>query len=325
MLMRDLDEVLAGDQETIVAIFDLDGFKSYNDSFGHAAGDVLLNRLSSALDGAAAAAGGRAYRMGGDEFCTLLPDGANVECVAAALREDGSGFAVNCSYGVARVPSEAPDGASALRVADQRMYAVKNARPISASSQTRDLLVRVLAEREPDLHDHVLDVGRLAAETARRVGLADQEVAHVVAGAELHDVGKIAIPDAILHKPGPLDEQEWAFMKRHTIIGERFLLGVPALKDAASFVRSSHEAWDGSGYPDALAGDAIPLGARIISVCDAYAAMTADRPYRAAMSARAAIDELRRCAGTQFDPTVVAAFCTVAAELHAPPPVRAAA
>jgi diguanylate cyclase (GGDEF)-like protein len=314
--MRDLEQVLAGTEDKIVAIFDLDGFKSYNDSFGHAAGDALLNRLSSALDGAAAAAGGRAYRMGGDEFCTLLPDGANVECVAAALREDGSGFTVDCSYGVACVPSEAPDGPTALRVADQRMYAVKNARPISASSQTRDLLVRVLAEREPDLHNHVLDVGALAREVAAELGIPEQEHAEIVHGAELHDVGKIAIPESILHKPGPLDDDEWVYMRRHTLIGERFLLSVPALRAVGRLVRSSHERWDGGGYPDGLRGEDIPLGARIISVCDAYDAMVTDRPYRRGTDPASALAELRRCAGSQFDPDVVDAFCAVMARVE---------
>jgi two-component system cell cycle response regulator len=323
-LMAELESAVASGDPVVVAIFDLDGFKHYNDAYGHAAGDALLTRLGRAL-GHAVQGIGTAYRLGGDEFCVLLPGNrastAPALAVAVeALTEDGEGFAIGNSHGAVEVPAEASDSIGALKAADQQMYARKNARPTSAFRQTRDVLVGVLAEREPDLHDHVLDVGRLAAETARRLGLAEQEVSHVVAGAELHDVGKIAIPDAILHKPGPLDPQEWMFMKRHTIIGERFLLGVPALKDAAGFVRSSHEAWDGSGYPDALSGEAIPLGARIISVCDAFAAMTANRPYRGARAATAAIAELRRCAGTQFDPAVVEAFCAVAAELQAPPP-----
>jgi diguanylate cyclase (GGDEF)-like protein len=325
--MADLEAAVASGDPTVAAIFDLDGFKHYNDAFGHAAGDALLTRLGRAL-GAAVAGRGGAYRLGGDEFCVLLcGDRVATEAVVAraveALTEDGEAFSIGSSHGIVEIPAEAADAMCALKTADQRMYARKNARPTSAFSQTRDLLVGVLAEREPDLHEHVLDVGRLAAETARRLGLDDQEIAHVVAGAELHDVGKIAIPDSILHKPGPLDEDEWLFMKRHTIIGERFLLGVPALRDAARFVRSSHEAWDGGGYPDALAGETIPLGARIISVCDAYAAMTADRPYRGAMPADDAIAELQRCAGSQFDPAVVEAFCAVAAELDPAPPPHA--
>jgi two-component system, cell cycle response regulator len=314
-LMRDLEEIVANDQKTVVAIFDLDGFKSYNDSFGHAAGDALLTRLATTLDTVTIEFGGAAYRMGGDEFCVLVPDDADLAAIAGALREDGQGFTVDCSYGSATVPCEAPDGPSALRLADQRMYAVKNARPISASSQTRDLLVRVLAEREPDLHVHVLDVGAMAREVAAELGIPEQEHAEIVHGAELHDVGKIAIPESILHKPGALSDDEWVYMKRHTLIGERFLLSVPALRAVGKLVRSSHERWDGAGYPDGLAGEEIPLGARIISVCDAYDAMVTDRPYRRGTDSESARVELRRCAGSQFDPAVVEAFCAVMARV----------
>ncbi|MDX6657238.1 MAG: hypothetical protein QOH62_2031 [Solirubrobacteraceae bacterium] len=314
-LMRDLDEVFADKRPMLVAIFDLDGFKHYNDSFGHAAGDSLLIRLSAALEEATRAAGGLAYRMGGDEFCALLPDGTDLAAISPALREDGSGFTVDCSHGCARVPFEASAATAALRLADQRMYAVKNARPVSASSQTRDLLVRVLAEREPDLHDHVLDVGALAREVARELGIPEEELPEIVNGAELHDVGKIAIPESILHKPGALDDEEWDYMKRHTLIGERFLLSVPALRAVGRLVRSSHERWDGDGYPDGLAGEAIPLGARIISVCDAYDAMVTDRPYRRGTDRTSALTELQRCAGSQFDPRVVKAFCAVASRM----------
>ena len=121
-------------------------------------------------------------------------------------------------------------------------------------------------------------------------------------------MGKVAIPDAILDKPGPLNDDEWEFMRRHTIIGERILQAAPALERVAAIVRSTHERMDGTGYPDQLIGEAIPLAARIVLVCDAYEAMTADRSYRKAMSAEVAIEELERCAGTQFDPRVVTAF-----------------
>ena len=134
------------------------------------------------------------------------------------------------------------------------------------------------------------------------------------AGAELHDIGKAAIPDAILSKPGPLDEGEWAFMRRHTLIGERIVASAHALASVAKLVRSSHERWDGGGYPDGLVGEASPLGARIIFVCDAFDAMLADRPYSAPLAFEPALAELDRCAGTQFDPQVVAAFVTVARE-----------
>jgi HD-GYP domain-containing protein (c-di-GMP phosphodiesterase class II) len=126
--------------------------------------------------------------------------------------------------------------------------------------------------------------------------------------AELHDIGKAAIPDSILNKPEGLNQYEWGFMRRHTLVGERILSAAPALGPVARLVRSSHEHWDGNGYPDGLAGSRIPLGARVVLVCDAFDAMTRDRPYGRAIPPRDALAELRRCTGTQFDPTVVEAF-----------------
>jgi HD-GYP domain-containing protein (c-di-GMP phosphodiesterase class II) len=127
--------------------------------------------------------------------------------------------------------------------------------------------------------------------------------------AELHDVGKMAVPDEILNKPGPLDRVEMGFIRQHTIVGERILAAAPSLSPVARIVRASHERWDGSGYPDGLKRDQIPLGARIVAACDAYYAMTSDRPYQAAVPESAALAELRRCAGTHFDPAVVDAVC----------------
>ena len=135
--------------------------------------------------------------------------------------------------------------------------------------------------------------------------------AAAVAGTPRQDppaVEKIAIPEAILSKRGPLDEHEWTFVRRHTIVGERILSAAPALAEVAALVRSSHEHYDGRGYPDALKGEAIPIGSRIIAVCDAFDAMTSDRPYRVAMAPSDALVELERCSGTQFDPEIVAAF-----------------
>jgi HD-GYP domain-containing protein (c-di-GMP phosphodiesterase class II) len=139
-------------------------------------------------------------------------------------------------------------------------------------------------------------------------------VAPLLQAASLHDVGKAAIPDEVLKKPEPLGAEEWQFMRRHTLIGERILSAAPALAQAAALVRSSHERFDGKGYPDGLAGEDIPLGARVIAACDAFDAMICGRPYRAPMSIEVALAELRRAAGTQFDPTVVDAFCAVVAE-----------
>ncbi|HEU4973734.1 MAG TPA: diguanylate cyclase [Baekduia sp.] len=296
-----------------LALFDLDGFKSYNDTFGHTAGDALLARLGGML-GDAAGDWATAYRMGGDEFCVVADTRhahAVIAACAAALRDREGDVEISSSWGVVVMPDEASSFAQALGIADRRMYAMKNGRPRSAGSQLRDVLVRVLDIREPDLHDHVVDVGRLAGGVARRLGLPEHEITDIVHGAVLHDVGKLAVPAEILDKPGPLDDAEWEVMRRHTIEGEQFLAGIPALANVARLVRSSHERWDGGGYPDGLAGTEIPLGARIITVCDAYDAMVTDRPYRRGMPREAALAELRRCAGSHFDAQVVAAFCAM--------------
>jgi putative nucleotidyltransferase with HDIG domain len=198
--------------------------------------------------------------------------------------------------------------AEALRIADQRMYAQKNAGRLSASRQSKDVLLRALAERNPDLRHHISGVADLAEATALRLELGQEEVEQVRHAAELHDIGKMAVPDAILSKPGPLDEDEWAFIRRHTLIGQRIVAAAPALTRVAALVRSSHERWDGEGYPDRLARFEIPLGSRIVAVADAFDAMISPRPYSTPRTPDAALRELRRCAGTQFDPRVVEAF-----------------
>ncbi len=320
-LMEDLAAAFApaaAERPRVLAIFDLDGFKRYNDSYGHPAGDALLQRLGGKL-ASAVAGGGRAYRLGGDEFCLLVDaagSDAALQAGARALEESGDGFTVTCSHGSAALPKEAGDAAAALQLADRRMYARKESRPSSAGLQTRTVLLKVLSEREPDLHEHSSDVMSLAREVARRLGLSVEARETVARAAELHDIGKMAIPDAILSKPGPLDENEWSFMRRHTIIGEDILNAAPALQPVALLVRASHERWDGAGYPDGTAGEEIPEGARIVAVCDAFSAMTQDRPYHPGMSIEEAVAEIERCAGRNFDPRVVEAF---AAEIGVEP------
>jgi HD-GYP domain-containing protein (c-di-GMP phosphodiesterase class II) len=179
----------------------------------------------------------------------------------------------------------------------------------------------MVSERRPELRHHIDDVALLARGVGRRLGLRAHELHEAVRAAELHDIGKMAIPDALLSKPGPLDAAEWEFMRQHTVIGERMLHMAPALEGVARLVRWSHERIDGAGYPDGLAGDEIPLGARIVAVCDAFGAMTSDRPYRTAGSADEAVAELLRHAGTQFDPEVVAAFQAELAEAHERPAI----
>jgi HD-GYP domain-containing protein (c-di-GMP phosphodiesterase class II) len=170
------------------------------------------------------------------------------------------------------------------------------------------LALQVVAVHEPELHKHAEHVAELTEGVARRLGLSEQQQLEVVRAAELHDIGKVAIPFEILHKAGPLDEHEWALMARHPTIGARVLSAAPALTGVAEIVSSTHERYDGTGYPLGLAGEEIPLAARIVFVCDSYDAMISKCPYGQSKNEDEALAELRRCAGSQFDPRVVAAF-----------------
>jgi two-component system, cell cycle response regulator len=312
-LMRELDEATSTRPSALV-LYDLDGFKRYNDQYGHPAGDALLARLGRSL-AMAVSPWGRAYRLGGDEFCALVSIGEDetdvlLERTRAALTEHGQGFEVSASHGMVFLPTEADDPSLAMQIADQRLYGNKGTRRRQAvNQQTRDVLLQVLHESQPDLHEHLHEVAELALAVGRKMSLMPEELDEMARAAELHDVGKMAIPDEILNKPGPLDRVELGFIRQHTIVGERILAAAPSLSPVARIVRASHENWDGSGYPDGLDGDEIPLAARIIAACDAYHAMTSDRPYANVVPQQAALAELRRCAGTQFDPAVVEVLC----------------
>lgn len=188
---------------------------------------------------------------------------------------------------------------------------LRRANAHAAAIQARDVLMRAMRERAPDLIAHGCGVARLAVRTGTRLGLRSEELVTLARAAELHDVGKVAIPDEVLRKAGPLSAEDWRTMRRHTILGERILTAAPALAALASIVRSTHERFDGRGYPDGLADERIPLAARIIFACDAYDAMISERPYARSLAPEEAREELRRCANTQFDPHVVATLCAV--------------
>ncbi len=317
-LIDDLSSAIArqapGAHELLVAFFDLDGFKQYNDTFGHAAGDALLTRLGGRLS-AAAMRSGTAYRMGGDEFCMLAwcaPESAEslLEGALTALSASGEGWHIGCSQGAVWVPSEAATSSEALRSADVRMYANKASRS-STGRQIADVLLQVLSEQDKGMNTHGGHVAELSGEVAQALHEPDLEVQRIRLAATLHDIGKTALPAALLNKPGPLSPQEWEFMHRHTMIGERIVLAAPALANTAPLIRSSHERPDGGGYPDGLRDEQIPLGSRIIAACDAFDAMTSGRPYREATSVDLALKELRRCVCSQFDPDVIEALCSV--------------
>jgi len=322
-LLSDLAAALedGADAPLMLAMYDLDGFKHYNDRFGHMAGDQLLRRIGQRMQ-AAMPAGAHAYRLGGDEFCAIVSDRDDarrlIEQVAdEALTVAGPGFTVGASAGTVRLPEEAADVMTALHIADTRMYAGKHGRRSAPMiAQLRDVLMTAIAEQcaadrrsqLANLGEQMLGVGALARGVARRLGLGSEEVELATRTGELHDIGKIAIPESILAKSAPLSDAESRFVHQHTVIGQRVLGAAAPLRPVAALVRSTHERFDGGGYPDGLRGEQIPRPSRIVFACDAYLAMIAPRPYASVMTEAQARQELRRCAGNQFDPDVVAAL-----------------
>jgi diguanylate cyclase (GGDEF)-like protein len=332
-LMSELPQVCESASEEKPAFlwfFDLNGFKQYNDSFGHVSGDAVLARLGVQLRDTIAPHG-RAYRLGGDEFCVLIsdpvrdPHGLFVQA-REALVDCGGAFTITASAGAVELPREADSPKGALRLADQRMYREKAVSRGGGAELITAVLQAALAQRHPDLGEHSNDVAGDVRLLARSVGLDEHAISLIVKAGDLHDIGKLGIPDEILAKPGPLSEREWEFMKRHTVMGEQIIAAAgPSLEQIAPLVRASHERWDGSGYPDYLSGEQIPLGARIISICDSFRAMIDDRVYKKAMSIEDALAELRRCAGTQFDPQLVEVFCRLVTERLARDTMRSTA
>ncbi len=320
-LLSDLSRRVADATEErplLIVLFDLDGFKTYNDTFGHSAGDALLIQVASGLR-SAVPPGGRAYRLGGDEFCVLAPLGATApaevgERLAAAMARRGAGFSVTASYGCAVAPRDGRGTTELIRRADDEMYEYKGRRRPGTERQVQDALTAVLGARDPDMESHATRVAQQAAALGERIGLdaADQRV--LVHAAALHDIGKVAIPDLLLDKAGELEPEEREFLRTHPLIAQRIVAAAPSLGSAGHVVRSVQERWDGSGYPDGLSGEAIPLAARVIAVCNAYQAMIATRPNRQAMSEEAAVAELRQGAGTQFDPDLVKSLLELLAE-----------
>jgi len=320
-LVTDLDKVTAEAQPEnpwLLLIFDLDGFKRYNDTFGHPAGDALLVRLGAKL-GIVPSEGGAAYRLGGDEFCLLSP-AADVDVAAqlidasvAALSDQGEGFDIGTSFGAVFIPADVTESEQALREADARLYAQKHQKH-ARRDRTHESLLQALYEREPDLRGHTSSVAALSVQTGRRLGLGPEELVELEHTAQLHDIGKLAVPDEILHKPGPLSDADWQLIRQHTVVGQRILTASPSLRRIGQIVRATHERWDGSGYPDGLAGEEIPIAARIITACDAFDAMTSSRAYRPPLTVPEAIAELRRCKWSQFDGAVVEAVVAAVTE-----------
>jgi diguanylate cyclase (GGDEF)-like protein len=348
-LQRGLDEAEESGLPLTVCLIDIDNFKGINDRFGHPVGDRVLAQVAAKLR-----QGGEAFRLGGDEFALLLAGKTEREGLAIAetiIERVGAGAyehanPVSVSAGIASYPRHSAERSELVRVADNALYWSKEhgrgrahvfrpeveelaelrwlveGRDRAACLRAAASLAHAVDVRDAYTGSHSYVVGELAARVAARMGLPSEEIELLRLAGSLHDLGKLAIPEEILRKPGPLTEAERLVLERHPQIGYRMLdsLGVDPV---AHWVLHHHERWDGSGYPDRLARDDIPLGARILFVADAYDAMTTDRVYRGRLSHYRAIAELERCAGTQFDPDVVEAFKVEFAEDREPEPLLA--
>jgi diguanylate cyclase (GGDEF)-like protein len=333
-LQHDLDKAQADGFPLTLCLLDIDNFKQINDRYGHPTGDKVLAQVAARLR-----QGGEAFRLGGDEFALLLPSRDEHEGFSVARSiiermaetEVDVGAVLNMSAGVATYPQHGVERSELVRVADSALYLAKEQgkntvrvyRPdvielaeLQRLAEGPDRAARLRAAaslahavdaRDAYTGSHSYMVGELAARVAKRMGLDSEAIELTRLAGSLHDLGKLAIPEEILRKPGPLNEAERLVLERHPQIGYRMLdsLGV---EPVATWVLHHHERWDGNGYPEQKAGAEIPLGARILFVADAYDAMTTDRVYRGRLSHDRAIAELERCAGTQFDPDVVAAF-----------------
>lgn len=313
-----------------VVVVMLDDFAALELMHGFKAGDELLVSVARLLSSTT-----RSHdvlgRIGQAEFGLLLPDTDGERALPALERllveleliGQGAIRAAGASMGIATLQR----GMSAEGLLANAHMALEHAQGAgggravhaakveeaqgSATAPQRDAieaLAVALLERDKYTGEHSEAVIEMSRAVARNLGLSAEGVERVRSAALLHDIGKVAIPDEILHKPGPLSDEEWKLMKQHPVIGERILRVLPGLGSVARIVRHEHERWDGRGYPDGLAGDEIPLGSRIIIAADAYHAITSDRPYRAAKSHDDAVEELTRCAGSQFDPRVTQAL-----------------
>jgi GGDEF domain-containing protein len=313
-LEADIEAMIAnpGDRRVLL-LFDLDGMHSYHDRFGYAAGDELVRRSAQMLVHAAAPLGGTAYHLEDGRLALLVPTGdgevGEVALAAtAALHDEGSDMLISRAYGEVAIPDEATDADSAMQIAGQRLTAHNQRQHRSARRQAHAVLMAVLAARRPELREHLRVVVYRAIAISRRLGLAREEIDDVALAAELQDIGLLAVPEAILEKRSALTPEETQRIRERPIAGERIIGAAAGLAPVAALVRACAEHYDGSGFPDGVAGEAIPLGSRIIAVAVAFAALTAPRPYRPAGSTEDALAELRRCAGTQFDPRVVEAL-----------------
>jgi diguanylate cyclase (GGDEF)-like protein len=322
-----------------LALIDLDHFKTYNDTWGHTAGDLLLEKV-----GAAIKEGLRnvdlAFRYGGDEFALILPSTPREGAAIAAERlrtrvgQAVTGQSISVSVGLAAWPDDAAIQGELVRAADKALYQAKRdggdrvrlyARALGAAISNTDLaseaerealgtiyaLAAAVEAKDPYTYGHSRKVSRCCVALAEAMQLPRDEIETIGASSILHDIGKIGIPDDLLKKTGPLSGDEWNVIRTHPKLGAAIISHVSSLSRLVPGVLYHHERFDGTGYPEGLKGDAIPVQARIMAIADAFSAMTSARPYRDALSHERVVDELRRGAGSQFDPALVDRFLQI--------------
>jgi len=298
---------------------DINGLKVVNDTFGHDQGDKLLQHLASLL-ASISRKGDIIARVGGDEFAILLPSTSSqvaldfCERIRKVSLEDNIEpvyLRVNLALGYVTQEGEYKDINTLLKEADQKMYQDKLFNEKSREKHLLDSFQLVLAERDPHTEDHARRLQKLALSLGKRVGLSEYQLNNLKLLALLHDIGKIGIPDSTLFKTYNLTPSEWKKMKEHSYIGYRMAKQIPDFAPIAREILYHHEHWDGSGYPEGLKGEEIPLLSRIISIVDAYDVMQSRRPYKVPITKVKALKEIKRYAGTQFDPQLVKIFLKI--------------
>lgn len=306
----------SGDQSAGVIICDADGLKTVNDAVGHDAGDYMLKEIGNILISATEDTEIIA-RVGGDEFAIIVRNcnADRIDHILKSIRgllakhNENNKIEISLSIGYAyNLPAEDFTLQQLLKVADKNMYREKLLQRHSAKSAIVSTLTNLLTERDLVTGGHADRMLDMAELMGKQMALRESNLVSLKLLAQFHDIGKIAIPDAVLGKPAALTDEEWEVMRSHCQIGFRIANAANVFIEISELILMHHEWWDGSGYPLGIKGESIPLECRILAIIDAYDAMTSDRPYRKAMSREAAISELRAGAGTQFDPNLVGVF-----------------